>query len=47
MLAGMGVWLLALALATSLNPLLYGLLASLLGWGLGLVIFPKTSAAVK
>lgn len=38
MLAGMGVWLLALQLDTLINPLLYGLLASIVGWIFGLLI---------
>ncbi|CAA9274367.1 MAG: sodium-solute symporter, putative [uncultured Adhaeribacter sp.] len=32
MITGMAVWLLALWLDTTINPLLYGLLASILGW---------------
>ncbi|GGK59235.1 sodium:solute symporter family protein [Rufibacter glacialis] len=37
MVAGMTVWLLCLALDTSLNPMLYGLAASVAGYGLGLL----------
>ncbi|MDQ4139113.1 MAG: sodium:solute symporter family protein, partial [Bacteroidota bacterium] len=37
MIAGMAVWLIALWLETTINPLLYGLGASILGWGIGLL----------
>lgn len=43
MLSGMGVWLLALQLDTVINPLLYGLLASIIGWVIGLVFSKKIS----
>ncbi len=41
MVAGMAVWLIALWLDTTINPLLYGLLASILGWVAGL-FWPRT-----
>lgn len=49
MVAGMVVWLGALWLDTTINPLLYGLLASVLGWLVGL-LWPNyilTKAPVK
>lgn len=42
MVAGMGVWLGALALGTVINPLVYGLGASALGLGVGNVLFPRS-----
>ncbi|CAM3449284.1 sodium:solute symporter family protein [Pontibacter korlensis] len=41
MLAGMGVWLLALFLETSVNPMLYGLAASIAGLFLGQLLGTK------
>ncbi|GEO04292.1 sodium:solute symporter [Adhaeribacter aerolatus] len=46
MLAGMGVWLMALAVGTAINPLIYGLGASFLGLGLGLFWWPKLSGPI-
>ncbi|QNF32658.1 sodium:solute symporter family protein [Adhaeribacter swui] len=46
MVAGMVVWLAALWLDTAINPLLYGLLASILGWILGL-LWPVSATAEK
>jgi len=48
MLAGMGIWLEALALDTKINSLIYGLLASILGLISGLLLLPDfRKAAVK
>ncbi len=44
MVTGMAVWLLALWLDTTINPLLYGLLASILGW-IGGLFWPITATA--
>lgn len=41
MVLGMGIWLAALGLATAVNPLLYGLVASVMGLILGFYIFPQ------
>jgi len=50
MVAGMVVWLITLWLDTTINPLLYGLLASIAGWVLGLcwpvAAAPKAMAKV-
>ncbi|PSR55322.1 sodium:solute symporter [Adhaeribacter arboris] len=43
MVAGMAVWLLALWLHTTINPLLFGLAASILGWGIGLLWPPSAT----
>ncbi|RDC65650.1 sodium:solute symporter family protein [Adhaeribacter pallidiroseus] len=43
MVAGMVVWLGALWLDTTINPLLYGLLASIVGWVLG-IFWPVSTA---
>ncbi|KAA5546457.1 sodium:solute symporter family protein [Adhaeribacter rhizoryzae] len=42
MLLGMGVWLGALAFNTQINPLIYGLAASVFGLGAGLLFWPIT-----
>ena len=41
MLAGMGTWLLALYLGTEINPMLYGLAASVAGLFLGQLLWPQ------
>ena len=42
MVSGMGVWLLALALDTTINPLIYGLAASIISLGLGFWLMPQS-----
>jgi Na+/proline symporter len=44
MVAGMGVWLVALALDTTINPLLYGLAASIFGLITGILFARKEEA---
>ncbi|GAA4438228.1 sodium:solute symporter family protein [Pontibacter saemangeumensis] len=41
MLAGMGIWLLALSLDPEINPMLYGLAASVAGLFLGQLLWPQ------
>jgi SSS family transporter len=47
MLAGMGIWLLALYLKTEVNPMLYGLAGSIAGLLLGVALGRKTGQEIK